>query len=312
MTRRRILVSTVFFVLVAGFAAFVLARVDWATLAVVRPDPGWLVAATAVGLVFRLLGAFIWMFFLHRLGARGVLRITGRLIDVFSRGWIGRYIPVPGLWIAGKAYFAASLGIPARALATSGFSEAILQLAASLLVAAGFAMLPLGAAAPVPSWLILIAALIALVASLPPVFRVLTTLVYRVVRRPVDESTRWPDTGTMAGGLAFYVIATVVSGLSYVLLGMALFPELDVEDAVAILVAVSVAAAASLVAVFAPGGIGVREATIVAFLSPVVGVEGALLFALAGRVWSIAVDALFLGLGALIGAFASRSARTVS
>ncbi|MFT4028621.1 MAG: hypothetical protein QM675_01995 [Protaetiibacter sp.] len=312
MTRRRVLVSAVFFVLVVAFAAFVLARVDWTTLAAVRPDPGRLIAATAVGIAFRLLGAFIWMFFLHRLGARDVLRIAGRLIDVFSRGWIGRYIPVPGLWIAGKAYFATSLGIPARALATSGFSEAILQLAAALIVAAGFGMLPLGTAAPVPGWLVLAAALLALVASLPPVFRVLTTTVYRIVRRPVDENTRWPGTGTMAGGLAFYAIAALVSGVSYVLLGIALFPGLDAEDAVAILVAVSVAAAASLVAVFAPGGIGVREATIVAFLSPAVGVDGALLFALAGRVWSIAVDALFLGLGMLIGAFASGGSRTVS
>jgi hypothetical protein len=47
---------------------------------------------------------------------------------------------------------------------------------------------------------------------------------------------------------------------------------------------------AGLVAVFAPGGIIVREAALVAVLSPAIGGETALLLAVASRLWLVALE----------------------
>jgi uncharacterized membrane protein YbhN (UPF0104 family) len=53
---------------------------------------------------------------------------------------------------------------------------------------------------------------------------------------------------------------------------------------------------AGIVAVFAPGGIVVREAALVATLGPVIGADRALVLALAARLWHVALEIMVAGL----------------
>jgi uncharacterized membrane protein YbhN (UPF0104 family) len=64
----------------------------------------------------------------------------------------------------------------------------------------------------------------------------------------------------------------------------------------------------SLLAVFAPGGIGVREGVQVLFFSALMPTEVAVIISVLMRLWSLAVDVLFFVVAALIRRGGRRSA----
>jgi hypothetical protein len=104
---------------------------------------------------------------------------------------------------------------------------------------------------------------------------------------------RWPAPG--ARELTAYVGALALPwlayGVAFWLFGRALLGE----DAPALLPAAAVfigSYVAGIIAVFAPGGLGVREAAMVVLLSPITGPAPALLLAVASRLWLVALEIL--------------------
>lgn len=93
--------------------------------------------------------------------------------------------------------------------------------------------------------------------------------------------------------LAGYVIRTALAwlgyGVAFWLLGRALYGAAapSLFDAAAAFIGASVL---GIAAVFAPGGIIVREAAIAGALTPALGLERATLLAIASRVWMIALE----------------------
>lgn len=122
---------------------------------------------------------------------------------------------------------------------------------------------------------------------LPTTRRWLRIAVARVARRDVP----WPE--PPRGAFTVYVLALVlpwlVYGMAFWLFGRALLGP----AAPGLLLAAGTfvgSYVAGLVAVFAPGGIVVREAALVAVLSPAIGGEAALLLAVASRLWLVALE----------------------
>lgn len=113
----------------------------------------------------------------------------------------------------------------------------------------------------------------------------------RAVARVAGRDVAWPEPPRRA--FTMYVLALTVPwlvyGVAFWLFGRALLgpaaPGLWLAAG-----AFVGSYVAGLVAVFAPGGIVVREAALVAALSPAIGGDAALLLALASRLWLVALE----------------------
>jgi uncharacterized membrane protein YbhN (UPF0104 family) len=214
-----------------------------------------------------------WPLAVRQLGTHMSLR-DGLRIGLVAQ--IGKYLPGNVAHYAGRGVLAKRLGLP---FITSGISTAIeigSALSAAVLLA-GIALLidsrPIGwfPAVSASGISILAATAIALVATW-------TWLIGRGAR-PV----------LIAGPALCLAISFVLSSLSVFALSHALgFRELSIVVAVGTFAS---AWAAGFVVPGAPAGLGVREATLLAMLGPMIGVGPAVAVALIHRLITAAVDA---------------------
>jgi uncharacterized membrane protein YbhN (UPF0104 family) len=287
-------VPWVFYAAVAVFAFFYLKSINWAALNSVSINWGWMAAATAVSIAVRFWFARIWMFLLRSLNAD----LTGNeaeLYLVYAKSWLGRYVPGGATWILGKIYFATKLGISKAKLGISSFLEGALQIIVVIISAA----LMLAIDPHVQSlgrtwvWLLLAAAIAGLVVVYPPVFNRVIRFGYSKVRKQDLAHEHLPDTKTIGKGIGAFAVSSVLSGLSFYFVAAAVDPNLNASSLAFIIGASNLASALSMLAVFAPAGLGVREGIQLAMLLLVMPAEQALVATVLMRVWSIVMDALF-------------------
>lgn len=284
-----------FYVLLAVFLVIYIRGIDWSQLAKVHFTVVFLLLATALSLGFRYWGVGIWFFLLRRLGAGSLRGKYVELSYVYAKSWLGRYIPGAATWIVGKVYFASKLGISRARLGVSGLLEGALQITATL--ALGLLLLLID---PRTSRLdlglriaIVVAFVLCVVALVPRVFEFLVNLALRIIRRPALGRELFPKTGTMVASALLYFGGALIAGLSYYFISASVYPELKPTDVFLVVGATSLASAASMLAIFLPAGLGIRESILLVLLAIVMPKEIALLIVVVTRVWSIAVDALF-------------------
>ncbi|KQS14342.1 hypothetical protein ASG04_00140 [Curtobacterium sp. Leaf183] len=289
-------VPVLFYVLLAVFLFLYVRSVDWSQLAGIRWNWWWVAVATVISLGFRYWGVGIWFFLLRRLGATGLRGSGVALTAVYAKSWMGRYIPGAATWIIGKVYFASRHGVSKARLGVSGLLEGGLQIAATLALALVLLLVDPRTHALDP-WIVvlMIVAFVGCVVCLVPrVFVFLVSTALRVLRRqPLDEDVT-PGIATVLGGAGLYVVGALFSGTAYYFITLAVYPSLKTSDAAFVIGAASMASAISMLAVFAPGGLGVREGVQALLLGLVMPGPIALVVVVVTRVWSLAVDALFL------------------
>lgn len=288
-------VPIVFYVLLAVFLGEYVLHVDWASLARLRVNWWWVAVATVTSLAFRYWGVGIWFFLLRRLGAQGLRENTVTLTYVYAKSWLGRYIPGAATWIVGKVYFASRHGVSRSRLGVSGLLEGALQITATLALALALLLVD-PRTHGVDGWLIalMVTAFVGCVVCLVPrVFRALVGFALRLLRRPAPAADVFPDLRTVASAAGLYVVGAVISGSAYFFIAIAVYPSIRFSDAPFVVGAASMASAISMLAVFAPGGLGVREGIQALLLSIILPGPVALVIVVVTRVWSLAVDGLF-------------------
>jgi uncharacterized membrane protein YbhN (UPF0104 family) len=289
----------VFYALVAVFAYFYLRGLNWQALASVSINWWWMAAATVASIAVRYWFAGIWMFLLRSLRAN----LSGQereLFLVYAKSWLGRYIPGGATWILGKIYFATKLGISKAKLGISSFLEGALQIIVVLISAAGMLAVDphvqkLGRGWV---WALLAAAIAGLIVVYPAVFNRVITFGYAKVRKQDLEVEHLPDNATIGKGILAFLVSSVLSGLSFYFVAAAVDPALDWSSVLFIIGASNLASALSMLAVFAPAGLGVREGVQLTMLLLVMSPEQALVATVLMRLWSIVMDALFVGIAA--------------
>jgi len=294
-------IQIAFTVLVTAVIVVYLIQIDWSSLEGLQLTVVPFVAATLIALLYRYWGALIWLVLLRRLGATGLRPQGHELVYVYAKSWLGRYLLGAGTWILGKIYFASQHGIGRAKLAVSGLLEAALQLAATLLVGLAFLLVDprlasVGNGATIAA---AIALVLVVVAMIPPVFRWGITLALRILRRPPLDPADLPDSKSILVGGGMYVVATFITGISYFFIAQSVYADIAWTDMPYVVGAASIASAISLLAVFAPGGIGVREGVQVAFFVLIMPVELAVIVTVLMRLWSVGVDVLFFGVAAV-------------
>jgi uncharacterized membrane protein YbhN (UPF0104 family) len=147
-------------------------------------------------------------------------------------------------------------------------------------------------------WLLLAAAIAGLVVVYPPVFNRVIQFGYSKVRKVRLDAGHLPSTKTIGQGILAFLVSSVLSGLSFYFVAAAVDPSRGWDSVLLIIGASNLASALSMLAVFAPAGLGVREGIPLTMLLLVMSPEQALVATVLMRVWSIVTDALFAALAA--------------
>lgn len=289
--------STLLFGLVIVFLVVYLRSIDIDRLRAIDIDWSWLFVASLFGITFRYLGAYIWRVILMSLGSDHLPRyaVTN---DVYARAWMGRYIPGTVTWIAGKVYLASNWGISKSRLAVASLLEGGVQVVAITFVS--FLLLgfdPRLDTLSTAAKLLLIGLGFAVLLILTPgVFNRLISLVYRTVkRRPVPKELGI-NNQAVSRSFALYTLGALLSGVASFYVVKAVVPTLGSEDLLFVIGASGLAAVAGMAAPFAPSGLGVRDGLQLLLLTAIMPKELALASTVVLRLWSVALDILFLGL----------------
>ena len=251
-----------------------------------EPRWGWIAASCGVLSAGYGFSGWIWGRMVADMGGPALpARDAIRLYMVAN---LGRYVPGKLWQIAGLALLARARGVPAP-IATAA---AVVGQAVALTGAMLIGLVALGSAGPdLVRWAPLAVAATIGVVTVPSIFRPLLRLWLRWAAGVTPEEVpldalgglRWLALYTLNWGgyaLAFWLL---VRGLS--------LPGglLEVGPAFA------AAYVMGYVVLIAPAGLGVREASMLAFLSPIMGPAGAALAAVAARVWTTVVEVVPAG-----------------
>jgi uncharacterized membrane protein YbhN (UPF0104 family) len=253
-TTRRVRVFT-FAILIAGLVFLVVRlRSTWRHSGINPADVqwAWLAGAIGLGVAAVIASSLIWLTVLQRLGSRTHWPWAG----IYFQAQLGKYLP-GSLWqYAGRGSLAKVHGVSVRTVAKS----LPVELAATTFAAAAFSLLALGwwgalglGLALVITWLLPILADSAGIA---------TRATIEVVR--------------------LYGAVWVLIGVSFWMTCRAFVP-VAVADGAFYTGSFALAWLVGLVAIYAPGGIGVREAVLVALLHSRIGTADALVIAAASR-----------------------------
>lgn len=229
----------------------------------------------------------VWPYLLRRLGTPAPFSWIG----LFFKSQLGKYLPGSVWQYAGRVGLAHSRGVPVQ----RGLISIAAEIAYSSVAAAAASSLVLGSVAAAG---ILAGLGILLVVALAFPLRLSE-------RKSVDSALR---AGPVA--VVLYLLVWTLYGVAFWATGRALFavPASDLARYVGVF---ALAWLAGLVAVFAPGGIGVREAVIAALLAGRLGQADAIVLAGTSRVVLTVVDLVAAAVSFGVPALRRREARPV-
>jgi uncharacterized membrane protein YbhN (UPF0104 family) len=246
-------------------------------------DLNGLVFAAAVFVSIAAVSSYglVWLFLLRRLGTHAPLS----WITLFFKSQLAKYLPGSVWQYAGRVALARSRGVPLQRAVVSVAAE----VGYSALTAAAASSLILGwdAAAGV---LVGLAAILLLAAALRRHVPGLLAQDRRATKGgAVDRQSILAGLRAAPAAVGLYLVVWGLYGIAFWLTGRALFaiPASDIPRYIGVF---ALAWLAGVVAFFAPGGIGVREAVIAALLTNRLGQADALVLAATSRIVLSAID----------------------
>ena len=269
-----------------GVQLAALRSIDWTPVEV---DGVLLLSSFAVLFGELALAAWLWSKLVVRLGGPHVPTPTAAATLVLAN--FGRYVPGKMLHIVGAAALAERARCPAPvAVAATLLAQLMHLLGAAIL--GGWAVLQLSGVSPRVAGAVGVALLL-IVAGVARHGRVQAALAWalRLLHRRRGTEAEF-DSGPVAGlaplpWIAAFAAKWLVYGLAFFL-----FAKSIGADGSFFFFATIFASAylAGYLAVFAPAGVGVREASMVAMLEPVLGTVASIVLAVAQRAWITAFE----------------------
>jgi hypothetical protein len=216
---------------------------------------------------------------------------------VFFVGQLGKYLPGSVWTVVAQADLGRDYEVqPRRTVAVS-----VVAMGVSLSAALAMAALTLPLASPaafVHYWWVLLLLPLLVVGLMPSMVDKLTRLLLRVLRRePPDHEFTWRG---VLRALGWYTVSWVSVGLQVYVLAVVLHAPTGRALALS-LGGTALAFSAGFVAIFVPAGAIVREAVLVAVLSPVLKQGPALVIAVVSRLVATVGDGLFAALALWVG-----------
>lgn len=294
-------IGPIFYTLLIIFLVLYLRSIDFSKLAHIELNWWYLGIASLLALATRYMGTFTWFTILKSLGATD-LHLQKHLIYVYAKAWMGRYIPGTAPWILGKIYFASQHGISKQKLAVSSILEGGLQIVTMLVFSLALLVFDkrLDVIGTEFKALAIGVALIGIVILAPAIFNRLIGIAYKLLRHKTVANEHLATNQTLVKGASLYLADAIVNGLSLFFIAKGVYPSLPYSDIAFAMGAASLAGAASMLALFAPSGLGVREGIQLVLFSLIMPKELALAVTIITRLWSVGMDMVFFGLSRLI------------
>ena len=290
-------IAAIFYLLLIVFLVVYLLSIDISRLLDVTIRWEYFIIASILGLLGRYFGAFIWLIILSGLGAKDVFSQKAALLEVYAKSWLGRYIPGKAAWILGKIYFASQLGVSKNKLAVSSVLEGALQIGTKFILA--FVILLFDARIDFITdearWLLGVFIVIGIFTLIPSIFNRIIGLLYRLYKKKPFDAAHAVDNNTLIKSAMLYTAASFISALSFFFIAMAVYGDLTFADIYFVSSVTILASAISMLAVFTPSGLGVKEGIQIALLSIIMPTEIAFAIAVATRLWSVLMDFIFFG-----------------
>ena len=276
-----------------------------------------MVGALLVSLVALVSMALLWVRLVSYLSRGQGAPNAPHLLRSFARSWLARYLPGK-VWAYGaRALHTDADVVPRRIVGSSLVDEFVLILGSATVLGLGlWTWAVAGAVVGVPLLVGGLAVVAVAGSRLHQLKHLMLRLLGRVmpqrwmsVREGLERAADDPGLALMASVLftAGYSLTNLASGLAFVLL-VASLDGIESRDVLLLIGGYNVAAVVGVLAVFAPAGLGVREAILVGFLSSVVASPVAASIAVTLRVVTIIADILFVGLVEIASAFQRRGA----
>lgn len=290
----------IFYTLLLIFLVLYIQNIDFQSLRNLKINWSLVLLATLFGIVTRYWGAYIWLVILKGLGAKK-LNNKAELIYIYAKSWLARYIPGTAPWILGKIYFASKQGISKNKLAVSSMLEGAIQV--TVVMVLGFILLIFDSRLDILDdslkALMVIVIAVSMVALVPAIFNRIMAAFYKIVRKKQFAKEHYANKEIIAKGASLYVIGAILNGISFFYISKSIFPDLDFSNMLFLIGAMSLAGAASMLAFFAPSGLGVREGILLVLLGLIMPAEYALVITVFTRLWSILVDLIFYAISFL-------------
>lgn len=273
-------------------------RVDWNLLfdAQVRWAPlAFSVALSVAGVYTQSL---LWRDLLVNGG--GSEWIAGKAVTrAFSTAWVGRYLPgkIPGM--AAMAYAGTQVGASRQKSLRASVALPIIVALGMMLIALPAPILWVNAGPRVIAGFILAIAiggtLAFILAKGSWAIGLLEWLWSKTGRESLSDLKPLRRATSIRAGILSVIVA-VLFGSSQYLLFLSLVPGFFLQDFFFVLVMANLSATVGVAAIFAPGGVGVRELVLYATVGRLLIPETALLFALLSRLVTILADVIFISL----------------
>ena len=249
-----------------------------------------LFAATVLGFGNIFASMLGWRTLLADIGSVLPLPVAMR---IFFVGQLGKYLPGSVWTVVAQADLGRDHEVqPRRTVAVS-----VVAMGVSLSAALGMAAITLPFAAPgtaVHYWWMMLFLPLLVVAMMPSSVDKLTHLALRILRRePPDHEFTWRG---VVRALGWYTVSWVSVGMQVYVLAVVLHAPSGRALALA-LGGTALAFAAGFVAIFVPAGAIVREAVLVAVLSPVLKAGPALVIAVVSRLVATVGDGVWAAIG---------------
>lgn len=219
------------------------------------------------------------------------------VLPVFGRAWLTRYFPISGAWLVHRLALARRVGVSKTQMATSSALESMTQFFGMSLLAFFFVVLnPGGVTDPrALLWAGGAGVVLFIGAGSPPILRLGLRLLSSLRGGP-DLTSNLPSFRTYFVIASGQLVTAVLSGVGAVIVVSGVVGVLSVEKVFFVIGLVALSNVVSVLAFFAPAGIGVREAVLIFGLAQLGSYEAAVAMAITLRVVSLIADVVFFGL----------------
>ena len=290
------------YVVVLSVAIYLLVRsLDFGALQGLQLGYVDLFFALLVGLVNMFWAAFV--FFLA-LGSPPSLasKVRGFLavLRVFGKTWMSRYFPVKGAWIVHRLSLARSLSMTKAQMGSSTTLELLTQFFGMAAVAAVFVLVRPESVRE-PGVLIIVLPLLAAMFFVLGSSKVLTKAIglLSTVRGINPGAFTLPSFSLYSRVAGAQIVTALLSGTATALIVMAVSGRHNLSTLLFVIGVSAVANIVSVLAFFAPAGIGVKEGVYIFAFQRLMSLELAVVVALLARLLSVVTDLLYFALSQL-------------
>jgi hypothetical protein len=291
----RKILSRLYVVLVLGFFVNALTAHPLELAKIGKLNPYFFSFGVLMLFAFRVWGVLVWRIILTSLGSANLPAFSD-MSFVYAKAWMGRYIPGSVAWVAGKVVLGSQAGISTSRLIASSVLESGMQIVAMLAGAIIFLSLDQRLETILGDSYFLFGISGILIGSMvyPPIFNALLRLSFTLLKKRTPSDELQINFKAFYRSLALYLIGSLLAGAANFLVIKSYSANVKTSDLFFIIGAFNLASAAGMAAIFAPGGIGVRDGIQLLFLKTILPAESSILIVVLLRILGILLDFLFL------------------